>query len=75
MLGPPSSVERWSVAPSMELLDDARNGVGSAIVVFGEPGNGKTALLEYLIASASATSNRSGEPPVVSPNTTPKASR
>ena len=35
-----------------ELLDDARNGRGKAIVVHGEPGIGKTALLEYMIASA-----------------------
>jgi DNA-binding CsgD family transcriptional regulator len=35
-----------------ELLDDARDGRGGAIVVHGEPGIGKTALLEYIIASA-----------------------
>jgi len=35
-----------------ELLDDARHGRGKAIVVHGEPGIGKTALLEYMIASA-----------------------
>ena len=35
-----------------ELLADARNGRGAAIVLSGEPGIGKTALLEYLIASA-----------------------
>ena len=35
-----------------ELLDDARHGRGEAIVVHGEPGIGKTALLEYMIASA-----------------------
>jgi len=35
-----------------ELLGDARGGRGRAIVVCGEPGIGKTALLEYTIASA-----------------------
>jgi len=35
-----------------ELLDDARNGRGEAIVVYGEPGIGKTALLEYMVAGA-----------------------
>ena len=35
-----------------ELLDDARHGHGTAIVVHGEPGIGKTALLEYMVASA-----------------------
>src|SRR3989440_7272186 len=35
-----------------QLLDDARNGRGEAIVLSGEPGIGKTALLEYMIASA-----------------------
>jgi DNA-binding NarL/FixJ family response regulator len=35
-----------------ELLDDTRDGRGDAIVVHGEPGIGKTALLEYMIASA-----------------------
>src|SRR4051812_18336629 len=35
-----------------EVLDAARNGRGSAVVVHGEPGIGKTALLEYAIASA-----------------------
>jgi DNA-binding CsgD family transcriptional regulator len=35
-----------------QLLDGARNGRGEAIVIHGEPGIGKTALLEYTIASA-----------------------
>ncbi|HYL51949.1 MAG TPA: AAA family ATPase [Acidimicrobiia bacterium] len=35
-----------------ELLDKTRDGRGDAIVVHGEPGIGKTALLEYMIASA-----------------------
>jgi len=35
-----------------QLLDDARNDRGEAIVLSGEPGIGKTALLEYMIASA-----------------------
>jgi len=34
------------------LLDNARSGLGKAIVVLGEPGIGKTALLEYMISSA-----------------------
>src|SRR5690348_9661134 len=34
------------------LLDAARSGLGGAVVVHGEPGIGKTALLEYTIASA-----------------------
>src|SRR3954465_8192138 len=35
-----------------ELLDAVRHGRGRAVVVHGEPGIGKTALLEYTIASA-----------------------
>jgi len=35
-----------------ELLADARDGRGQAIVVCGEPGIGKTALLEYMVANA-----------------------
>jgi len=35
-----------------QVLDAARNGRGSAIVVDGEPGIGKTALLEYMMATA-----------------------
>lgn len=35
-----------------QVLDTARKGSGTAIVVHGEPGIGKTALLEYMIASA-----------------------
>ena len=35
-----------------ELLDETRHGRGKAVVVHGEPGIGKTALLEYMIASA-----------------------
>ena len=35
------------------LLGDVRDGRSSVLVVHGEPGVGKTALLEYLIASAS----------------------
>src|SRR4051794_41082259 len=35
-----------------EVLDAARDGRGGAVVVHGEPGIGKTALLEYIIASA-----------------------
>jgi len=35
-----------------ELLDDVRHGVGRSLVLLGEAGIGKTALLRYLIASA-----------------------
>src|SRR3954470_12511798 len=35
-----------------QVLDAARHGRGNAIVVHGEPGIGKTALLEYMITSA-----------------------
>ena len=35
-----------------ELLDGARDGRGNAVVVHGEPGIGKTALLDYMVASA-----------------------
>jgi MoxR-like ATPase len=35
-----------------ELLVAAREGYGRALVVHGEPGIGKTALLEYAIAAA-----------------------
>jgi DNA-binding CsgD family transcriptional regulator len=48
----------WLLGRAMErgtldqLLDGARNGLGSAIVLHGEPGIGKTALLEYMIANA-----------------------
>ena len=37
----------------MDLLTATREGCGGAIVVQGEPGDGKTALLEYAVASAS----------------------
>src|SRR6476661_439846 len=36
-----------------QLLDAARRGVGRSLVVHGEPGIGKTALLEHLVESAS----------------------
>ena len=35
------------------LLASARDGMGSTLVLRGEPGVGKTALLEYVIESAS----------------------
>ncbi len=35
-----------------QVVDAARHGRGSAVVVHGEPGIGKTALLEYMITSA-----------------------
>ena len=34
------------------LLDDARAGRGGALVMYGEPGVGKTALLEYVVEAA-----------------------
>ena len=35
-----------------QVLHEARDGRGGAVVIYGEPGIGKTALLEYMIASA-----------------------
>src|SRR2546422_6614600 len=51
--GPVLRGRRDECAVLDRLLDDARAGRSGAVVVRGDPGVGKTALLEYVIASAS----------------------
>src|SRR5580704_9267010 len=47
-------VDRRTESSALDsLLASARGGMGSALVLRGEPGIGKTALLEYAIESAS----------------------
>ncbi len=48
-----SSAATWSGVCWDRLLDDVRGGASRALVVYGEAGMGKTALLEYLAGRAS----------------------
>src|SRR5918997_4789832 len=55
--GPPAWTRLWGREPECTLLDElvsaVRRGESRSLVLRGEAGIGKTALLEYLIASAS----------------------
>ena len=51
--GPPSLLGRQAERTTLDgLLGDLRSGRGRALVLRGEPGVGKTALLEWMIESA-----------------------